>query len=389
MSESKAVTYTRHGNVGVILVKNPPVNALSQAVRQGLLDAIKEGNADAGAVALVLAGDAKTFIAGADIREFGKPPQPPGLNDVNAAYENSGKSIVAAIHGTALGGGLEVALSCSSRVMLASGQVGLPEVKLGILPGAGGTQRLPRVAGPVAALDLITSGRFVRSKEALALGIVDKLVEAQTLDELIKAACVHAAELATKPKLLPVSQRQDKVKAGSFPTDIFDKARADFNKRAKGQNAPQRCIDTVEAATRLPFDQGLARERELFMTLMGQPQSRSLIHAFFSEREAGKVPGVTGETKTRTIKKVGVLGAGTMGGGIAMSVINAGIPVVLFEAKQEFLDRGLKVIAGNYAAQVSRGKLAQGDMDQRMALLTPTLSYSDLADADLIIEAVF
>jgi 3-hydroxyacyl-CoA dehydrogenase len=388
MTTPSPVIYERRGTIGLITVKNPPVNALSAAVRKGLMDCVAQGNADKDVVAMVLVGDAKTFIAGADIREFGKPPQPPGLNEVNAAYEASGKPVVAAIHGTALGGGLEVALACAARVMRVDAQVGLPEVKLGILPGAGGTQRLPRVAGPAVALDLITSGQFVRAKNALQHGIVDKVADTHDQTKLIEEACAYAASLAGKsPK--PVSQRQDKVAPGSFPADLFDKARTDFNKRAKGQHAPQRCIDAVEAATKLPFAQGLERERELFLTLLGKPQSKALIHAFFAEREAAKVPGIDADTKTRPIKKVAVIGAGTMGGGIAMSFVNAGIPVTLMEMKQEFLDRGLKIMAGNWKSQVDRGRMTQADMDRRMGMLTPTLKNSDLADADLVIEAVF
>ena len=279
-----AVTYERRGTVGLILVKNPPVNALSAYVRQGLVDCLARGNADAAVSALVLAGDGRTFIAGADIREFGKPPRGPGLKEGNAAYETNTKPVIAAIHGTALGGGLEVALSCASRVMLETAKVGLPEINLGLLPGAGGTQRLPRVTGPAIALEMITSGRHVGAKEALSAGIVDAIIPGKDLDALITGACAYATEYAKKPTQPPVSQRTDKIAPGSYPADLFAKARADFGKRARGQDAPQRCIDAVEAGTTLPFEDGLTRERELFLTLMGKPQSRSKIHAFFSER---------------------------------------------------------------------------------------------------------
>jgi 3-hydroxyacyl-CoA dehydrogenase len=386
---TKAVTYERRGAVGVILVKNPPVNALSQAVRQGLRDCLHEGLKDAGITALVLAGDGRTFIAGADIREFGKPPQPPGLNEILAEYESAKKPVVAAIHGTALGGGLEVALSCASRVILSTGKVGLPEVKLGLLPGAGGTQRLPRVAGPAVALEMITSGRHVGAKEALANGIVDHVVEGKTLDELIAGAVAFAADYAKKPAQPPVSQRLDKVHPGSYPADLFEKARADFNKRARGQHAPQRCIDAVEAGTTLPFDKGLARERELFLTLLGSDQSRALIHAFFSEREANKVPGVDDKTPIRPVKKVAVIGAGTMGGGIAMSFANVGIPVLQLEMSKEAMERGRKTMAGNWKSQVERGRLKQEEMDKRLGLISPVYDYKDIADCDLVIEAVF
>ena len=389
MSETKAVTYERRGGVGVILVKNPPVNALSAAVRKGLQDCLAEGNADAGVTALVLAGDARTFIAGADIREFGKPPSGPGLNDVNAAYETNKKPVIAAIHGTALGGGLEVALSCAARVAIASAKVGLPEIILGLLPGAGGTQRLPRVVGPAAALEMVTSGRHVSAKEALALGVVDKIVDGKDLAALIDGACAFAAEYAKKPAQPPVSQRQDKIKPGSYPADLFEKARADFGKRARGQDAPQRCIDAVEAGATLPFEQGLARERELFLTLMGKPQSRSKIHAFFSEREAGKVPGVDDKTPVRPIRRVAVIGAGTMGGGIAMNFVNVGIPVVQLEMSQEAMERGRKIMAGNWKAQVDRGRLSQAEMDKRLGLITPAFDYEAIADCDMVIEAVF
>jgi 3-hydroxyacyl-CoA dehydrogenase len=378
------VEYNRRGAVGVITVNNPPVNALSQGVRQGLADALAKGIADGEARALVLIGGGRTFIAGADIREFGKPPQPPDLNGVIAQYEASPKLVVAAIHGTALGGGLEVAFGCHYRCAVAGGQVGFPEVKLGLLPGAGGTQRLPRLSGVEAALSLIVAGDPIPAARAQALGIVDEIVPG----DLLEGACAFAERLAAEGKpLRKIRDLQDKVQ-GTNPA-VFAEFRKGLERSARGFFAPFRCVDAVEAAATLPFDEGLRRERELFAQCMQSTQSKAQIHVFFSEREVAKIPDVPKETPVKAIKSAAVIGAGTMGGGIAMNFANAGIPVSVVEMSQEALDRGLAVVRKNYAATVEKGRLSQKDMDARMALIRGGLGFDAIAEADIVVEAVF
>ncbi|ACI97984.1 3-hydroxyacyl-CoA dehydrogenase NAD-binding domain-containing protein [Rhodospirillum centenum] len=381
---TQVVQYSRRGAVGVILVENPPVNALSQAVRQGLLDALRQGLEDDGARALVLAGGGRTFIAGADIAEFGRPLAPPDLNDVIAAFEGAAKPVVAAIHGTALGGGLEVALGCHYRVAVAKAMVGLPEVKLGILPGAGGTQRLPRLVGAHVALTMITSGEFVPAPKAHELGILDAIVEGDPVDGAVRFA--EALDLAGPyPR---VRDRAERI-AADRGSAVFDEKRRALEKTARGLFAPQRCVDAVQAAAELPFEEGLKRERELFGQCMAHPQSAALIHVFFAERAIGKIPDVPADTPARPVATAAVLGAGTMGGGIAMNFANAGIPVTLLETSQEALDRGLATIARNYAGTVAKGRLTQAEMDRRLSLITPTLDMAALAGADMVVEAVF
>jgi 3-hydroxyacyl-CoA dehydrogenase len=384
---SQVVRYERRGAVGVITVDNPPVNALSRAVRQGLLDSIAQGVGDADAKALVLIGAGRTFIAGADIREFGKPMEAPGLDDVIVALEKSPKPVVAAIHGTALGGGLETTLGCHYRVAVASAQVGLPEVKLGILPGAGGTQRLPRLVGAKVALDMITTGDFMRAGKAKELGIIDEIVDGDLLDGAVKfAEGIAAKGVAGRV----VREHDEKLAEARANPGLFAEYKAAVGKRARGQIAPQRCVDAVEAAVTLPFDQGLAREGELFAELVASTQSRALIHAFFAEREAMNVPDVPSDTPVRPIKSAVVIGAGTMGGGIAMNFANAGIPVAIVEQAQDALDRGLGVVRKNYAATVAKGRLDQTTMDKRMGLIKGSLDLDAvIGDADIVIEAVF
>jgi 3-hydroxyacyl-CoA dehydrogenase len=375
-----AVEFEKRGKVGLITIKNPPVNALSAAVRDGLAESIAQGNADDDIAAMVIVGDDRTFIAGADIREFGKPPSGTPLQEVNAAIEDSAKPVVAAIHGTALGGGLEVALCCHYRYAVPKGMVGLPEVKLGLLPGAGGTQRLPRLTGVQTALDLIVNGTFVAAPKAKEMGIVDEVG-----DELIDGAIAYAEKLAEEgAELRRVRDLPCQADAG-----VFDNYRKGIARRARGFVAPWKCIDCVEAATELDFDAGLARERELFMECMASPESAAQRHVFFAEREVAKIPDVPKETAMKEINKVAIIGAGTMGGGISMNFVNAGIPVTLLEMNQEALDRGMKVIAGNYQNTVNKGRLSQEAMDKRMSLFTTTTDYADIADADLVIEAVF
>ncbi|UEM07812.1 enoyl-CoA hydratase/isomerase family protein (plasmid) [Skermanella rosea] len=379
------VRYARQDRTGVITVDYPPVNALGHAVREGLVAALDAGLADEQADVLVLVAAGRTFMAGADIREFGKPFMPPGLPEVIARFDASPKPIVAAIHGTALGGGLEVALGCHFRVALRSAKVGLPEVKLGLLPGAGGTQRLPRLTGPAKALDIILGGNPVPAPEALELGILDALDDGESaLDAGLRfAQRIRDEKLPARR----VADRTDRIE-GIDPA-LFVEIRAKLAKTARNLHSPHRCVDAVEAAVTLPFEQGLAKERELFQDCMDSPQRAGLIHAFFSEREAAKVPGLPAGTPTRPVNLAAVIGAGTMGGGIAMCFANAGIPVLLLEASPEALDKGVAVIRRNYESSAKRGKLTADAVETRMALIRPTLSYDDLKDADLVIEAVF
>ena len=383
---SQMVRYERRGTVGVVTVDNPPVNALSRAVRQGLLDALKQGLDDAEATSLIVIGAGRTFIAGADIKEFGKPLEPPDLNLVISGLESSPKPTIAAIHGTALGGGLEVALGCHYRVAVAAAQVGLPEVKLGILPGAGGTQRLPRLVGAKPALDMITTGDFVRAGKARELGILDEIVEGDLLDGALRFAASVAGRGTAGRR---ISDRDEKLAEARGNAALFADYRAAVKKRARGQESPLRCVDAVEAAANLPFDQGLKREREIFQELVTSTQSRALIHAFFAEREAMNIPDIPADTPMRTIKSAAVIGAGTMGGGIAMNFANAGISVAVIETSQEALERGLGIVRGNYAATVAKGRLDQAAMDKRLSLIKGTLDLAAVKDADIVVEAVF
>ena len=381
---SHSVSYTRHGDVGVVTVDNPPVNALSQHVRHGLAEAFATAAAD-DSIATVLICAGRTFIAGADISEFGKPMQPPHFHDTLAAMENMPKPVVAAIHGTALGGGLETALCCHYRVAVPSARVGLPEVHLGLLPGAGGTQRLPRLIGPEAALDAIVNGTQIKAQAAQAAGVIDELVEE---GKLLEGAIAFARRMvASGAPLKKVRDMNDKV-TGVDPA-IFDKARATARKSKRGFQAPLNCIACVEAACTLPFEAGMARERELFRELVEGVQSAAQRHIFFAERAAAKVDDMPADVKPLAIKTVGVIGAGTMGGGIAMNFANVGIPVVLLEMEKSALERGLKVVRDNYERTAKRGGMSAADVEKRMALITPTLDYADLAPVDMVIEAVY
>ena len=376
------VTFSKEGSIGIILVNNPPVNALSQAVRAGLQSGVEQGIADQDVEAMVVLCEGRTFIAGADIREFGKPSMPPSLPEVVYAMEDSPKPIIAAIHGTALGGGLEVALCCHYRIAVPSAQVGLPEVKLGLLPGAGGTQRLPRIAGVATALNMIVSGDPVPAAKAKEMGVIDEIADGD-----LKAAAIDLAKrvVAEKRPLIKVREMEAKVDS---PTQFEDFAKS-IARRKRGFEAPFKCIEAIRAAVEKPFDEGMKTERTLFEGLRQGTQSSAQRHVFFAEREVAKIPGLAKDLPTRDIKTVGILGAGTMGGGIAMCFANAGIPVRLLDMKQEFIDRGVGVIQKNYSNTVSKGRLSQADMDKRMALIQPTLSYDDLKDVDLVIEAVF
>ena len=376
------VTLARNGPVAVITIDNPPVNALSHAVRDGLQKRLSEALADGAVKAIVLACAGRTFSAGADITEFGKPIAPPSLREVIDAFEASPKPVVAALHGTAFGGGFEIALGCHYRVAVASAKVGLPEVKLGLIPGAGGTQRLPRLAGVEAAMQAIVDGNPVGAAKAKAMGVIDEVVEG----DLNTAAIGYARRLVAagaKPRptsALPVPA----PKPGTF--ENFERAIA---KKQRGFVAPFRAIEALRAAVEKPFAEGMKLERDIFVDLMGTPQSRAQRHVFFAEREVAKIPDLPADTPTREIAAAGVVGAGTMGGGIAMCFANAGIPVTLVDSTQEALDRGLATIRKNYANSVARGSLRQEDMDRRLALIKPALDLGALAGADLIIEAVF
>jgi len=384
------VRYAREGRTGVITVNFPPVNALSVAVRAGLLEALEAGLEDADAEALVLTTAGRTFIAGADIREFGKPPQSPNLGDVIARFEASPKPVVAALHGTALGGGLELALGCAFRVALPGTKLGLPEVKLGLLPGAGGTQRLPRLAGVRKALEMITSGDPVDAAEALELGIIDAVMDAPSALE----AGLHFARqvLAEKRPVRPARERSERI-AGTDPT-LFAAFREELGARVRNLFSPFRCVDAVEAACTLPFEDGLKRERALFLECMASPQRAGLIHAFLGEREVAKVPGLPAGTPIRPLRSVAVIGAGTMGGGIAMCFANIGIPVTLLDSGREALDKSEAAIRRAYEGMIRKDRLTSVEMDSRLTLIRPALSgqadsEQALAEADVIVEAVF
>lgn len=382
MSEENPVSVTtqKDGDVAVIIANNPPVNALSWHVRQGLADHFAAALADDGVHAIVLRCDGATFFAGADISEFGKPPRGPDFNAVLGSIEAASKPVVAAIHGTALGGGLETALVCHYRVAVPSAKLGVPEVKLGLLPGAGGTQRLPRVVGIEAAAAMTSTGDPIPATKAKELGLVDELAGE---DSLVQDAIAFArAKIADGPR--PTRERAVFGDVGAI-----EQLKAANAKRWRGFEAPYANLACVEAATRLPFDEGLAFEREQFMKLMFGSQSAAQRHIFFAERQAAKIDGLPKDTQLRDIKKVGVIGAGTMGGGISMNFLQKGIPVTIVEMAQDALDRGLGVIRKNYDASAAKGRFKPEQVDQMMGLLTPTLGLEALADCDLIIEAVY
>ncbi|MEC8879855.1 MAG: 3-hydroxyacyl-CoA dehydrogenase NAD-binding domain-containing protein [Pseudomonadota bacterium] len=379
---SEVVSYRLEGDIGVIGVDYPPVNALGQGVREGLVNCLRQGLEDDQAKALVVIGEGRTFPAGADIREFGKPPAGPALPDVISEYESSDKLVIAAIHGTALGGGLEVALGCDYRVALESAKVGLPDVKLGLLPGAGGTQRLPRLVGAKAALDMIVGGNPVKAKDAFKVGIVDEVVGGDLLEGALAYARKLVAENAPLRKIRDLDVKKEDA-------DLFTNYEKSIARKQRGFKAPFHCIKAVQAAVELPFDEGMKRERELFAELLVSPESRAQRHVFFAEREVAKVPGLPKDTAKRDVKSAAIIGAGTMGGGIAMNFANAGIPVKILEVKEDALERGIAVIRKNYENTAKKGRITQEQVEQRMALIQPTLSYDDLSDVDLVIEAVF
>ena len=385
--------YKVHGDVAVITLNNPPVNGLGHSTRVGITNALEQANADAAVKSIVLTGGGRAFSGGADIREFGSPKalQEPNLLSVIVAIENSEKPVVAAVHSVCMGGGLELAMGCHYRIGAPGCDVALPEVKLGLLPGAGGTQRLPRVLGVEVALNMIVSGESVKS-ELLAMLPGQKLFDkmAASPESLAEDALVLARQMATKHADGSAKPMIRNLKC-SHPQGAayFQFARNMVNGMSKNFPAPAKCVDAVEAATTMKFQDGMALEREIFINLMWTAESRALRHIFQATRAASKIPDVPADTPLRDIKSVAVIGAGTMGGGITMNFLNAGIPVKILEMKQEALDKGLGIIRKNYEAQVKKGKLKQDKYEQRMGLLSTTLSYDDLKDADMVIEAVF
>jgi 3-hydroxyacyl-CoA dehydrogenase len=383
---TQSVDISTRGRVAVLTVDNPPVNALSQHVRKGLHDGIKQATADGAVQAIVIACAGRTFTAGADITEFGKPPAEPSLHSVLDLIEGSPKPVVAAVHGTALGGGLEVTLACHYRVAVKAARFGLPEVKLGILPGAGGTQRLPRVVGVEKGLSMMVSGDPIGADEALKAGLIDEIVDGD-----LAAAGVTFAEkvLNEKRPLRKIRDLDDKLAAVRGKPEVFANFRKSIARQTRGFRAPENIVKAVEAAVSLPFDQGLKRERELFVELLNSPESKAQRYFFFAEREAAKVPDVPADTLPRDVKKAAVIGAGTMGGGIAMNFANAGIPVTVIEVAQEALERGLGIVRKNYEATAARGRLTAADVEKRMGLITGTTDFKAAADADMVIEAVF
>jgi 3-hydroxyacyl-CoA dehydrogenase len=378
---SEVVSYQLIDNIGVISVDSPPVNALAQVVREGILKAVTAAQSD-GSEAVVLRCEGRTFIAGADITEFGKPPVAPGLPEVLTAIENSSKPIIAAIHGTALGGGFEVVLACHYRCAIPSAKVGLPEVKLGLLPGAGGTQRVPRIAGVKAALDMITSGNPVAAVAAKTMGLIDEVIES---GDLQAGAIQYAKDLVAAGA--PLKRIRDiTIDPASVEPGFFDAARKKLAARARGAIAPDKIVSCIEAAVKLPMDEGLARERELFTELVTSPESAAMRHIFFAERQAAKIKDLPADTPLRAINKVAIIGGGTMGGGIAMCFANVGIPVVMVEVNDEALQRGLNIIKKNYSITVKKGKLAEDQMAGLLELISGTTDYQDISDVDLVFE---
>ena len=377
------VTSSRQGGIAVATLDNPPVNALSAALRADLNDALAQAMADPSVTALVIAAKGRAFIAGADISEFGKPPVPPILPDLLAAIENAPKPVVAAIEGVALGGGLEVALACHARVASPAAKLGLPEVKLGLIPGAGGTQRLPRLIGAAAAFPMMLSGEPIPAQKALALGLVDKLVDS----DAVGAAIALAQELAGKGAPVKTSARGDKLT--ETERSAFEALAKDALAKSSEMPNVAALVEAVRAALTLPLADGFAAERALFVKLLGDERSKALRYVFFAEREAAKVPGIDQSVKPRPIARAAVIGAGTMGGGIAMCFANAGIPVTLIETTQEQIDKGHARVRDTYGFSVKRGSMTEAVREQRMALITPAVGLAAAAEADIVIEAAF
>lgn len=377
--------YAPRGDVAVVTMDNPPVNGLGHALRTGLVESLRRAQADAAIRAIVIHGAGNAFSGGADIREFNTPKAlaEPTLHTVIRTIEASTKPVVAAVHAVAMGGGLELALACHFRVASPGAQIALPEVKLGILPGAGGTQRLPRVVPLETAVNMIVSGEPVKSEKLAGTKLFDEIVEGDLVDGAVAFAHKALTEQRGLPKVRDLRVEHDDAEG------FLRFSRNTVATVAKNLPAPVRCIDAIAGAVTMSFEEGLANERRLFLELVQTPESRALRHAFFGERAAGKIPDVPSSTPTRSIERAAVIGAGTMGGGIAMNFANAGIPVKLLEVSQEALDKGVAAIRGNYESTAKKGRMQAGDVEKRMALIEPTLSYDDIADADIVIEAVF
>jgi 3-hydroxyacyl-CoA dehydrogenase len=376
------------GDIAVITIDNPPVNPMSFAVCTGLAQRFAEVSKDDAVAGIVLTGAGRAFVAGADIREFGKPrpKDAPGLRDVAMQIENCDKPVVAAINGACAGGGLELALGCHFRLAAPKAQIGLPEVKLGLIPGAGGTQRLPRVIGPKAALEVIVKGDLLPAPKAAALGIIEEVIEG----DLVAAAVEFAAKAAAEGRALPrSSQRQDMIGGAADEPSLFDDYRKSIARRARGFEAPYHAIDLIEAATKLDFDAGMEKEKETAGITVASDQSKAQRYLFFAEREATKIPDVPADTPVRDIQSAAIIGSGTMGGGIAMCFANAGIPVTVIDMEQDALSRGLEKVRSNYQVSAKRGSMAQADVETRMALITGSTDIKDAGAADIVIEAVF
>jgi 3-hydroxyacyl-CoA dehydrogenase len=384
---NSVTTLSVEGAIGILSLHSPPVNALSQPVREGILLGMQAASANPAIKAVVLICEGKTFIAGADITELGKPPKAPALSDAQNAIESAPKPVIAAIHGTSLGGGFEVALCCHYRVAVASAKCGLPEVHLGLLPGAGGTQRLPRIVGAEKALEMVTGGAHVGATACFEMGLIDELIA----EGHLRDGAIAFAEkvLAENRPLKRVRDLNEKMEAARAHPEVFADFRKANARKFRGFLAPEYNIRCVEAAVNLPFDEGMKAERKLFLELLAGPQSAAQRHVFFAERQVWKIPDVPEDTALLPIKKVGMIGAGTMGGGIAMNFANVGISVVLVEAKADALERGLSVVRKNYENTAKRGRIRPEDVEKRMGLLTGSLDFSSLADCDLVIEAVF
>ena len=374
------VSSQNHGKVTVITVDNPPVNALSQSVRGGIASALAAAQADAACEAIVIACAGRTFIAGADIREFGKPPLEPYLPDVVRQIDACEKPVIAAIHGTALGGGFEVTLGCHYRIALASAAVGLPEVNLGLLPGASGTQRLPRLIGAQKAMDMMLSGKPVKAPAALESGAIDRVVD----ENLVDAAVAFASECVDKGP-----RRTRTLDVPNVDKEIFDATRKKIAPRTRGLISPEKIIRAVELSTEVDFEAGCAAEREFFLECMGSPQSAGLRHAFFAERGVAKVPGIEKDTPKRELNKVAVIGAGTMGAGIAYNCLTCGMEVTLLDNNDEGLQRGEQTIHGLYTGGVERGKITEAAVEEGLTRFSTSQSYDDISDVDIVIEAVF
>ena len=386
---SDFVRLSREREVLILTVENPPVNVLSPGVPEGILSGIKAAERDGAVKAIVLIGGGRTFIAGADIKEFvrmtaGERDPGVGLYPLMTALEDSSKPVVCAIHGTALGGGLEIAMACHHRVAVPSATIGQPEVRLGLIPGAGGTQRLPRLAGVVKALEMCTQGDPVGAPEAFTHGIVDKVVEGDLLAEAVAYA---RNLLASNDPIRKTRDLTEKLWNESSNTLLFARAREAVRDRDRGRIAPLKAIEAIEAATRLPFDQGIAKEEQLFEDCLFSAESKSLIHVFFGEREVMKVPGIPKDTPVIQIRKAAIIGAGAMGGSLAAAYAGAGIPVILKDVSREALDRGLTNIRNQFESAVECGRITPQNRDERMALIRPALNYEGIAEADIVIEA--